>query len=196
VPACLFDTALGRCGIAWSAAGLRAVQLPSADDAATLARLALAARLCPPGALTDAIDPIDPIDAAGAPAGVAAAIEAIVGLLRGEPRDLREIVLDTVDTAAFALRVYGAAREIAPGATLGYGELACRIGEPGAARAVGRALGANPWVIVVPCHRVLAAGERPGGFSAPGGVATKRRLLEIESACRPPLMPGQSARLF
>lgn len=196
MPACLFDTALGRCGIAWSAAGLRAVQLPSADDAATLARLALAARLRPPGALTDAIDPIDPIDAAGAPAGVAAAIEAIVGLLRGEPRDLREIVLDTVDTAAFALRVYGAAREIAPGATLGYGELACRIGEPGAARAVGRALGANPWVIVVPCHRVLAAGERPGGFSAPGGVATKRRLLEIESACRPPLMPGQSARLF
>jgi methylated-DNA-[protein]-cysteine S-methyltransferase len=196
VPACLFDTALGRCGIAWSAAGLRAVQLPSADDAATLARLALAARLRPPGALTDAIDPIDPIDAAGAPAGVAAAIEAIVGLLRGEPRDLREIVLDTVDTAAFALRVYAAAREIAPGATLGYGELACRIGEPGAARAVGRALGANPWVIVVPCHRVLAAGERPGGFSAPGGVATKRRLLEIESACRPPLMPGQSARLF
>lgn len=193
MPACLFDTALGRCGIAWSAAGLRAVQLPSADDAATLARLALAARLRPPGALTDAIDPID---AAGAPAGVAAAIEAIAGLLRGEPRDLREIVLDTVDTAAFALRVYAAAREIAPGATSGYGELACRIGEPGAARAVGRALGANPWVIVVPCHRVLAAGERPGGFSAPGGVATKRRLLEIESACRPPLMPGQSARLF
>lgn len=196
MPACLFDTALGRCGIAWSAAGLRAVQLPSADDAATLSRLLRAARLRPSASEPDAIEADPPIDAAGVPPGIAAAIEAIAGLLRGEARDLREIVLDTADTAAFALRVYAAAREIPPGATVGYGELARRIGEPGAARAVGRALGANPWVIVVPCHRVLAAGERPGGFSAPGGVATKRRLLEIESACRPPLMPGRSARLF
>jgi methylated-DNA-[protein]-cysteine S-methyltransferase len=190
VPACLFDTPLGRCGIAWRDAGLRAVQLPSADEAATLARLTHAAGFAPAEAARAIVEP------ARVPAAVADAIEGIVALLSGQARDLRELVLDTSDLAPFPARVYAAAREIAPGATVGYGELARRIGEPGAARAVGRALGANPWVIVVPCHRVLAAGDRPGGFSAPGGVSTKRRLLEIESACRPPLMPGQSARLF
>ena len=188
---CLFDSPLGNCGIAWSGVGLRAVQLPSADDALTLARLARAAagRDAPSPALL-LVPPHQ------APPSIAAAMAGIVALFDGQPRDLREVLLDQTGVPDFARQVYALAREIPPGATLSYGELARRLGEPGAARAVGRALGANPFVIVVPCHRVLAAGGRPGGFSAPGGVATKRRLLEIEAACRPPLSPGQSGRLF
>jgi methylated-DNA-[protein]-cysteine S-methyltransferase len=83
---------------------------------------------------------------------------------------------------AFHRRVYEFARTIAPGRTMTYGEIAAHLGDPTAARAVGQALGANPFAIIVPCHRVLAAGGRAGGFSAPGGVDTKRRLLEIERA--------------
>ena len=109
------------------------------------------------------------------------AIDGIVALLRGEKRDLRELVLD-IDgaAAAFNRRVYELARTIPPGATMTYGDIARRLGSPGTARAVGQALGQNPLPIVVPCHRVLAADGRMGGFSAPGGVATKRRMLEIE----------------
>jgi len=188
---CLFDSPLGNCGIAWSGAGVLAVQLPAVDDAATLARLAHAARG------RDAASPSLPVVSADeAPPVMAAAIAGVVALFSGQARDLREVPLDQTGIPDFARRVYALAREIAPGATLSYGELARRLGEPGAARAVGRALGDNPFVIVVPCHRVLAAGGRPGGFSAPGGLATKRRLLEIEAACRPPLSPGQSGRLF
>ena len=83
--------------------------------------------------------------------------------------------------AGFHRRVYDAARAIPPGKTLAYGEIAERIGAPGAARAVGQALGRNPFPIVVPCHRVLAAGGKIGGFSAHGGTATKRRMLAIEA---------------
>ena len=82
----------------------------------------------------------------------------------------------------FHRRVYEAARAIPPGNTLSYGDIAKRVGAPGAARAVGQALGRNPFPIVVPCHRVLAAGGKIGGFSAQGGVATKRRMLAIEGA--------------
>jgi methylated-DNA-[protein]-cysteine S-methyltransferase len=89
-------------------------------------------------------------------------------------------VLDFEGLPAFNRRVYELARTIGPGATLTYGDIALRLGSPGTARAVGQALGQNPWPIVVPCHRVLAADGRMGGFSAPGGVATKRRMLEIE----------------
>ena len=80
----------------------------------------------------------------------------------------------------FDTAVYRVARDIPPGETLTYGEIAERLDDPGAARAVGQALGANPIPIIIPCHRVLAAGGRAGGFSAPGGVATKLELLEIE----------------
>lgn len=188
---CLFDSPLGRCGIAWSGAGLRAVQLPSPDDAATLARLACAA-----AGREVASEPLPVVPPHQAPPAIAAAMAGIVALFGGQARDLREVPLDQTGVPDFARQVYALARAIPPGATLSYGELARRLGDPGAARAVGRALGENPFVIVVPCHRVLAAGGRPGGFSAPGGLATKRRLLEIEAACRPPLSPGQSGRLF
>ena len=163
----LFDTAIGRCAVAWSARGLLAVQLPEADERATRARLlrrVLGAREAAP------------------PRDVQGAIDAMTALLRGEPSDLSPIVLDMDGVPAFHRRVYDIARGIAPGATLTYGDIANQLGDPGAARAVGQALGHNPFAIVVPCHRVLASGGKPGGFSANGGAVTKLRMLAIEGA--------------
>ena len=164
---CLFDTAIGAVAIAWSERGLKGVQLPEADAARTRARMA---RRYP-----DAVEGEPPLEVRDA----AAAITALVG---GEARDLGSIPLDMEGVETFPHGVYEAARTIPPGQTLTYGEIAKRIGEPGAARAVGEALGRNPFAIVVPCHRVLAAGGKLGGFSANGGVVTKLRLLEIEGA--------------
>jgi methylated-DNA-[protein]-cysteine S-methyltransferase len=164
----LFDTAIGRCGIAWGPRGVTRVQLPERDDAATLARVA-------PGH-----PPAEP------PPAVRDAIEGIRALLRGEDRDLGEVVLDLDGVPEFNRRVYEIARTIPPGRTLTYGQVARRLGMPGAARAVGHALGRNPCAIVVPCHRVLAAGGASGGFSAHGGVATKWRMLTIEGAPEAP----------
>jgi len=113
---------------------------------------------------------------------VRAGVAGIVALLAGERRDLREIVLDDRALDDFRRRVYAATRAIGPGETATYGEIARAIGDPGAARAVGAALGSNPFPIIVPCHRVLAADGALHGFSAPGGLATKRRMLEIEGA--------------
>ena len=105
-------------------------------------------------------------------------------LLAGDRVDLRFIALETSALDPFEREVYAAARAIPAGEVRTYGELAAAVGRPGAARAVGRALGRNPWPIVVPCHRILAA-NAAGGFSAPGGTDTKFRLLEIEGARRP-----------
>ena len=161
----LFQTAIGTCGVVWGEQGLKGVHLPDANPART--RTSVARRF--PGAVL-----------AEPPADVRRGIDGIVALLRGEKRDLREIVLDFDGVPAFNRRVYELARTIGPGATLTYGDIALRLGSPGTARAVGQALGQNPWPIVVPCHRVLAADGRMGGFSAPGGVATKRWMLKIE----------------
>jgi len=163
----LFPTEIGVCGLAWNARGLTAVLLPEDDAAATRAQLQKRA--------PDAQD-ADP------PPEIAKAIAAIVTLLRGEPVDLSSLPLDLESVPEFERRVYVVARTIPPGETLTYGEVAARIGEPGAAQAVGRALGRNPWPIVVPCHRVVAAGGKLHGFTAPGGLDTKRRLLAIEGA--------------
>jgi methylated-DNA-[protein]-cysteine S-methyltransferase len=163
----LFDTNIGRCGIAWSARGIAGVQLPEASEAKTRARLMRRhphAREAPP------------------PADVYRAIDAITSLLRGEACDLSAVALDMDDIPEFDRGVYEAARSIAAGATLSYGELAARVGERGLAREVGQALGRNPFPIIVPCHRVLAADGALHGFSAPGGITTKRRMLEIECA--------------
>jgi methylated-DNA-[protein]-cysteine S-methyltransferase len=168
----LFDTALGRCAIAWGDRGIAAVELPAADDAATRRRLRRA--------LPDARE-------AAPPPAVEAAIDAIVRLFDGEPDDLSSVMLDMEDVPEFHRRVYDVARTIAPGETLSYGEVAARLGEPGAAQAVGRALGRNPFPIVVPCHRVVAADGALHGFSAPGGIETKRRMLAIEGAGAPTL---------
>jgi methylated-DNA-[protein]-cysteine S-methyltransferase len=162
----LFDTALGACGIAWGPRGVVAVQLPGADERKL--RRAGASRATPP-------------------ADVQRAIDGIVALLDGAPRDLSTVELDMERVPEFNRRVFAVAREIPPGETLTYGEVAERVGERGAAQAVGQALGRNPFPIVVPCHRVLAAGGGLGGFSAPGGVATKRRMLAIEGAGAPAL---------
>jgi methylated-DNA-[protein]-cysteine S-methyltransferase len=165
----LFATAVGPCAIAWGDAGIVGVNLPEGDEAATRARMR---RRFAPAAESPP------------PPEVQAAIDSIVALLRGERVDLSGIRLDMRDVPAFQRRVYDIAREIPPGSTQSYGEIARRLGDPGAARSVGHALGRNPFTIVVPCHRVLAAGDKPGGFSAHGGVTTKLQLLAIEGALR------------
>jgi methylated-DNA-[protein]-cysteine S-methyltransferase len=165
----LFDTNLGRCGIAWSRAGVLRLQLPEPDDDAVRARLLRAG----------------PASEAEPPAEVTEAIEGVTALLAGAPRDLRAVVLDMSAVSAWEQRVYAALREVGPGETVTYGELARRLGEPGAAQAVGRAMARNPFAPVVPCHRVLAAGGGTGGFSAAGGATTKVRLLELEGAAAP-----------
>ncbi len=161
----LFPTTIGTCGISWNERGVVGVQLPESRPAATRARIH---RLCPGAEETIA------------PPEVQATIEGIVSLLRGERTDLSHVALDLDGVPPFHRRVYDVARSIPPGSTLSYGEIAARLGSPGSARAVGQALGRNPVAIVVPCHRVLAAGGRVGGFSANGGITTKLRLLAIE----------------
>jgi O-6-methylguanine DNA methyltransferase len=163
----LFDTTIGCCGIAWSGCGVVGVQLPEANKRATRARLLQRF----PGA-----------GEAPPPPEVQRALDGIVALLRGEASELSAVALDMDGVPAFHRRVYAVARKIPPGATFSYGEIAARLGTPGAARAVGQALGRNPFAIIVPCHRVLAAGGKVGGFTANGGVTTKRRLLAIEDA--------------
>ena len=164
---CLFDTAIGGCGIAWTADAIAAVQLPETTPEGTARRM---------------LRHTGEVDQGAAPAFVQAAIARIQRLLQGEHDDLADLPLVMEGVPEFHQRVYAIARAIPPGEVLTYGEVALRLGEPGAARAVGRALGANPFAPVVPCHRVLAAGGRSGGFSAEGGARTKLRPLEIEKA--------------
>ena len=116
------------------------------------------------------------------PPAVQDAIDGMAALLRGERRDLTGIVIDDDGFSDFNRRVYAIARAIPPGATMTYGEIAERLGDKTLARAVGQAMGENPTPIIMPCHRVLAAGGKPGGFSASGGVVAKLRLLTIEGA--------------
>jgi methylated-DNA-[protein]-cysteine S-methyltransferase len=117
-------------------------------------------------------------------------MEGIIALLDGQAHDLSKVVLDLDRVPEFHRRVYQIARAIAPGSTLSYGDIAIRLGNPALARKVGQALGRNPFPIIVPCHRVVAAGGKLGGFSARGGTATKRRLLAIEAAHAPLLRIG------
>ena len=116
------------------------------------------------------------------PEAIGTAISGIAALLSGERCDLRSVVLDERALDEFQRRVYAATREIGPGETASYGEIARAIGAPQEARAVGAALARNPFPVVVPCHRVLSASGALHGFSAPGGLRTKRRMLEIEGA--------------
>jgi methylated-DNA-[protein]-cysteine S-methyltransferase len=163
----LFDTAIGRCGVVWAAHGIVAVQLPQPNDAQTLIRI----RQRHP-AVAEAPPPVE----------VQAAIDGMVTLLAGTPADLTAVALDLDEVPAFNRNVYAIARTIPPGRTLTYGDIAKKLGGVELSREVGQALGQNPCPIVVPCHRVLAAGDKPGGFSANGGVVTKLKLLAIEGA--------------
>ena len=164
----LFPTALGTCAIAWNEIGLTGVWLPEAH--AELLRRKVARRC--DGARESK------------PSGwVAEAVEAITRLLAGDPVDLGGVALDSAGIDEFDRRVYAVTRTIAPGRVLTYGEIATRLGIDNA-RAIGQALGRNPFAIIVPCHRVVAAGGKLGGFSAHGGATTKQRLLAIEDARR------------
>jgi len=151
-----FETALGTCAVDWSDAGITRIFLPGMRAAGRFTR--------------------------EAPETVLAVTVAIVALLDGERTDLRWVILDETGIDAFRRHVYAAAREVPPGVTVSYGDIAHTIGKPDAPRAVGAALAENPFPIVVPCHRVLSATGELHGFSAPGGIATKRRMLEIERA--------------
>ena len=163
----LFDTALGPCGVAWNARGLRAVQLPAKTRALTERRL---------------IDKAGSAGPAEPPPAFAAVVADIQRYLDGARVDFRAVAVDLETLEPFRRRLYEALRDIGFGATTTYGELAKRIdADPvEGARDVGAAMGKNPVPIVVPCHRVLAAGGKLGGFSAPGGTATKAKLLALE----------------
>jgi methylated-DNA-[protein]-cysteine S-methyltransferase len=162
----LFPTALGPCGIAWREGAIIATELPAATPAATAARLARRT-----GGQEDQPPP-----------EVARAVAAVSALLEGERTDLRFIPCDFGEAEPFAVKVWTAARAIPPGQTRTYGALAEALGDKRRAREVGRALGRNPLPIIVPCHRIVGADARLVGFSAPGGVSTKLRMLAIEGA--------------
>ncbi|HET9069143.1 MAG TPA: methylated-DNA--[protein]-cysteine S-methyltransferase [Amaricoccus sp.] len=169
----VFETAAGFCGISWSPAGVTGLQLPGATEAGTLRHLC---RRHP------AAEPAEP------PPEVAAAVAAIVRYFAGEPVDFGFVRLDLGPQEPFFARIYAAARALAWGETTTYGALARSLGAgPEAARDVGQAMARNPVALIIPCHRVLAAGGRIGGFSAPGGSATKERMLALEGVT---LAPG------
>ncbi|WP_065756447.1 methylated-DNA--[protein]-cysteine S-methyltransferase [Bradyrhizobium paxllaeri] len=172
----IFDTAIGRCGISWSPAGIIGVQLPEVREIDTRRRLYQLypdARELPP------------------PANVQIAIEGIGALLRGAVCDLADITLDMTGIPAFSQRVYAYARQIPRGETRTYAEVASSLRASGAVHSVLQAIGRNPFMIIVPCHRVLEAGNYADKISAHGGAISKRRLLSIEGAS-----PTASKTLF
>lgn len=172
----LFDTPLGTCAIAWGEEGIRGLGLPEASREKLIERL-----------LERAGGPAERVRAV--PSFVSAVIAKIARHLSGHAEDFGDLALDLGRMAPFHRAVVEAARRVPAGRVVTYGELAALAGSPGAARAVGRAMAQNPFPIVVPCHRVRAAGGRPGGFSAFGGLETKRRLLSAEGV----LLPGRGS---
>jgi methylated-DNA-[protein]-cysteine S-methyltransferase len=163
----LFDTPIGICGIEWGPRGINGLQLPMGSDEKTRTRVRQRR---------------GDIGEAAPTKEVQRAIDRMVELLAGKPDDLRDIPLDLDGVPEFNRGVYDIARTIPPGQTMTYGDIAKRLGGVELSRDVGQALGRNPCPIVVPCHRVLAAGQKPGGFSAKGGVSTKLKMLAIEGA--------------
>jgi methylated-DNA-[protein]-cysteine S-methyltransferase len=163
----MFETAIGCCGVVWGPRGIAGVQLPMGTVEKTRARIR---------------QRHGDIAEAQPPAEVRHAVEGIIELLSGKPNDLTDVMLDLDGVPEFNRGVYEIARSIPPGKTMTYGDIAKRLGGLELSRDVGQALGRNPCPIVVPCHRVLAAGGKPGGFSANGGVVTKLKMLAIEGA--------------
>jgi methylated-DNA-[protein]-cysteine S-methyltransferase len=176
-----FETAIGRCSIVWNARGVVRTRLPERDEQATRDRIR---------SRYPAAHEVSP------PAEIQRAIDDMIALLKGEPKDLSGISLDISQVPDFNRRVYEVARGIPAGSTLTYGEIAQRLGDRALARDVGQALGENPFPIIVPCHRVLAAGGKTGGFSAPGGISTKMRMLTIEQAQAGGPTPTDQLSLF
>ncbi|HST36035.1 MAG TPA: methylated-DNA--[protein]-cysteine S-methyltransferase [Allosphingosinicella sp.] len=169
-----FETPIGTCAIAWGPSGLLGVQLPGASELAALARLQKRYPFA---------------DEAVPPPAIAAIVARIAAFLGGASDDFADLPYDFSQVSDFEAGVYREALAIPAGATSTYGAIAAKLGDRGRSRAVGRALGHNPWPIVVPCHRVTGADGKMGGFSAPGGRATKLRLLEIEGALAPESLP-------
>ena len=170
----LFSTPLGRCGIVWGDGGIVGLQLPERDDDRTRARLAERFPNSPERSL---------------PADVAVVTSRVARLLGGAPEMFDDIKLDMGAVPPFYRRVYEVALTVPPGSTTTYGDVARRIGQPGAARAVGQALGRNPFAPIVPCHRVLGARGAAGGFSAHGGLRLKQQLLALEGVTLSPGLP-------
>ncbi|HEV2563925.1 MAG TPA: methylated-DNA--[protein]-cysteine S-methyltransferase [Microvirga sp.] len=164
----LFETSIGPCGLAWNERGVVGFQLPEGNAAETRGRIT---RRFP--GIVEALPPPQ----------IQGVIADVTALLAGEARDLSAVPLDMDGVPDFDRRVYEVARSIPPGRVLTYGEIAARLGSDNT-RAIGQALGRNPIAVIVPCHRVVAAGGKLGGFSANGGATTKRRLLAIEGARR------------
>jgi methylated-DNA-[protein]-cysteine S-methyltransferase len=162
----VFETASGFCGIAWNSVGITCLRLPTKTAEAAERALRRRAPGAEPGAPTPA---------------VAEAVAAVKRYFEGEQTDFSGIELDLGDQEAFFEQVYAAARRVGWGHTTTYGALTKEVGAgPEAARDVGQAMARNPVPLIIPCHRVLAAGGKVGGFSAPGGSATKLRMLELE----------------
>jgi methylated-DNA-[protein]-cysteine S-methyltransferase len=172
----IFDSGVGRCGIAWGPLGVIGVQLPEAREIDTRRRLF---QLYP-----DARE-------LAAPLNVEIAIEGIAALLRGGASDLSEVTLDMTGIPAFNQRVYAIARAIPRGETRTYAEVASVLRASGAVYSVAQAIARNPFMIIVPCHRVLEAGNYADKISPNGGAISKRRLLSIEGA-----HPTSSKTLF
>lgn len=167
----IFDTAGGPCGIAWTAAGVVRFQLPG-EDAATTRRLLL--RHLPEA------------EASEPPSAITAAVAAVQRYFAGEEADFTDVPLDLAGQSAFFRAIYDAARRVHWGETTTYGALARELGAgPEAAREVGQAMAKNPVALIIPCHRVLASNGRAGGFSAPGGVSSKMKMLSLERAASP-----------
>ncbi|WP_159591578.1 methylated-DNA--[protein]-cysteine S-methyltransferase [Chelativorans xinjiangense] len=177
----VFETAFGFCGIGWTARGIARFTLPMAAPAQ--AAEALRKRL--PGSRQ------------AAPSGATAeVVAAATRYFAGEREDFSAVVVDLEGVDPFRRAIYGAARRLGYGKTTTYGALAGEAGFPEAARETGTALGRNPIPLIVPCHRILAAGGKLGGFSAPGGTTTKRKMLALERAVPPDAEPAQASFTF
>jgi methylated-DNA-[protein]-cysteine S-methyltransferase len=161
----IFGTSLGHCGIVWTGRGVAGVNLPEGSEEKTRARL----KNRFPEAREAAPSP-----------DIQKIIDDVVALIAGEKIDFSHVTLDHAPLPEFSRRVYEIVRKIPIGETLTYGEVARKLGDVALSREVGQAMGKNPTPIIMPCHRVVAASGKTGGFSAPGGVDTKMRLLSIE----------------
>ena len=181
---CLFDTAMGACGIAWSRRGITRFELPEADRAATEWQLQRGDRIC--------------AGQKDLPAETREVVAQVQHYMAGKPIDFSAAPLDLAGVADFHRQIYAALRTVGWGQTASYGDLAKQVGAPGAARAVGQAMGRNPIPLIIPCHRILASGRGIGGFSAYGGTVTKERMLALEGVhlgdgqlALPGLLPAQ-----
>lgn len=175
----IFETAGGFCGIAWNDIGITRFQLPTRSAEAIERNLLRRLPDAKPG---------EP------PPEIAEAIAAVRRYFAGEETDFSAFTLDLGDQDEFFMRIYEAARQVGWGKTTTYGALARQLGAgPEAARDVGQAMARNPVGLIIPCHRVLAAGGKVGGFSAPGGASAKRRMLELEGVNLKPPGPVQQS---